>query len=168
MGPSTMPDIILATCRGHPNIQADHDTTLELEEAPILTIRGDCVVCVECRNTRPLRETAAKKALAKLVIAAMNPFIKPYIAYTVIDGFLPGESPRRLVVRKSNYRDDSLMICSSLSASELPADVKKLLRSSYTRCYVLLVSSTLGTDIDTVYELAGCVVKDTGDTNNPG
>ncbi len=155
-------------CRGHPNVQAAHPTTLELEEESFLTIRGDCIVCVKCKGAGKLRELAAEKGLAKLFIIAINPFLSPYIAYAIIDGFFPAKYPERLIVRKSLRRENSISICSSLSASELPGSLRRLLKSSYTKCYVLVASSTLGDNVDTVYELARCIVKDTGSTSRAG
>jgi len=160
--------LALSKCKGHPNIQASHPTTLELEEEPFLTIRGDCIVCVECTDADELRRLATRRGLAKLFIVAMNPFLSPYIAYAIVDGFLPAKQPRRLIVRKSAHRENSVIICSSLSASELPSDLRRLLRSNYTKCYALLVSSTLGGNVDAVYELAGCIVKDTSSSNGAG
>ena len=158
----------LLRCRGHPNIQASHPSTLELEEESFLTIRGDCIVCIECTGADELRRLATGKGLAKLFIVAMNPFLSPYIAYAIVDGFLPAKQPKRLIARKSAHRENSVIICSSLSASELPSDLRKLLRSNYTKCYALLVSSTLSDNIDAVYELVGCVVKDTSSTSRAG
>ncbi len=160
--------LTLLRCRGHPNIQASHPTTLELEEEPFLTIRGDCIVCIECTGAEELRRLTTGKGLAKLFIVAMNTFLSPYIAYTIIDGFLPAKRPKRLIVRKSAHRENSVIICSSLSASELPSDLRKLLRSNYTKCYALLVSSTLSDNIDAVYELAGCIVKDASSASRAG
>jgi len=160
--------LTLLRCRGHPDVQVSHPTTLELEEESFLTIRGDCIVCIECTGADELRKLAAGKGLVKLFIVAMNPFLSPYIAYAIVDGFLPAKQPKRLIVRKSTHRENSVIICSSLSALELPSDLRKLLRSNYTKCYALLVSSTLGGDVDAVYELAGCIVKDASSANGAG
>jgi hypothetical protein len=155
----------LLSCRGHPNVQAAHETTLELEESPNLTIRGDCIICVECKNTDSARQLVAERGLSKLFLIAVNPFIKPYVAGLSIDGFSPGKKPRRLIVRKSYYTKDALMICSSKSAAELPAEFRKLLQSSYTKCFALLVLSRPIDHINSIYELAGCVVEDTSHPN---
>ncbi len=157
--------LALSRCKGHPNIQASHPTTLELEEESFLTIRGDCIVCIECTGADKLRRLAAGKGLAKLFIVAVNPFLSPYIAYAIVDGFLPAKKPKRLIVRKSAHRENSVMVCSSLGASELPIGLRKMLRSSYTKCYALIAFSTPGDNVDTIYELAGCIVKDAGSTS---
>jgi len=161
-------DIVLLRCRGHPNVQAYHETTLELEESNVLTVRGDCIICTSCSNTDKARRLAARKGIARALLVAVNPFIEPYIASAEVNGFLPGREPRRLIIRRSSYVGDSLVVCSDRSASQLPAEMRKLLQSSYTMCYALLVASILSDDIDSIYELAGCIIEDTLSPSSAG
>ena len=39
--------VIFMMCRGHPNVQLTHETTLEFSPEEILGIRGDCILCIE-------------------------------------------------------------------------------------------------------------------------
>ena len=36
------------TCKGHPNIRAEHNRTIEFTKDPDLTERGDCIIGVSC------------------------------------------------------------------------------------------------------------------------
>jgi len=150
----------LLKCRGHPNVQLTHRTTFELEAAERLTPRGDCVACVSCRGGGG----CGAEGPGVLFIAAFG-LEEPYVATARVYGWsLPMPRGGRMVVRKSGERRNSLMVHASASAAELPAELRRLLSSSFTRCYVLRVTLTgLGDEVDAVDVLPGGVVEDPGD-----
>ncbi|NOZ89550.1 MAG: DUF371 domain-containing protein [Crenarchaeota archaeon] len=165
--------LVLLRCRGHPNVQLAHASTLELEAGERLTIRGDCVACVACRGPLgEVEEAASRRGLAKLFIAAWHPW-PPRVEAAVVDGLSPAERPQgRLVVRRSCHRRGSVMVAASASASTLPRGLASLLSSGYSVCYALLVYYTpqgAEAEVDAVYEAAGCVVEDAeGRGQGPG
>ncbi|WP_168371200.1 DUF371 domain-containing protein [Pyrodictium occultum] len=160
--------IRLLRCRGHPNVQLAHPSTLELEREPRLTPRGDCVACVSCQGS--IAGCSSGKGLAALYIAALS-LHPPGAAGAVVEGLSPAAEPGRLIARRSCHRRDSVVIAADKAARDLPEGLRRLLASSYTRCLALYVVFTPDGDVDTVYELAGCVVEDPGGgdpARNPG
>ena len=155
--------LVLLRCRGHPDVQLYHSSTLEIETEERLTVRGDCIACVSCRgDVERLEEAASGKGLGKLVLAALFPW-PPRLAWGVVDGLLPGERPGgRLVARKSCHRRGSLLVAASRSAAELPRELALTLSSGFARCLAVYASFTpegFEEEVDAVYEAAGCVVE---------
>lgn len=160
--------VALLRCRGHPNVQLYHESTLELEKEARLTIRGDCIACIGCRDGGEA-ECASRRGLAKLYIAAFNSFYAASgkVGVVAIDGLAPGVKPGRSIVRKSCYAQDSLVLRASVSARDLPASIKSLLQSSFTRCTALyIVFTPASINVDSIYELSGCIVENTPGSSN--
>lgn len=148
--------IELYRCRGHPNVQLVHDTTLELTSEDRLTPRGDCIACVSCRGEG---KCLSRKGLGKLFIAALG-LEEPHYAGIVVDGIAPGAARvERMVARKSRHGGDTILAEASRAASDAGRPLRKLLASSFTRCYALFVVL----DINPEDVLTGRVVEDTGD-----
>ena len=148
--------IELYQCRGHPNVQLAHDTTLELTSESRLTPRGDCIACISCRGEG---RCLSRKGLGKLFIAALG-LEEPHYAGIVIDGIAPGAARmERMIVRKSRHGSDTLLAEASRAASGVGHPLRRLLASSFTRCYALFVVL----DVNPKDVLAGRVVKDAGD-----
>ncbi len=93
---------------------------------------------------------------------------EPYVATARVYGWsLPRPSGGRMIVRRSGERRNSLMIRASASAAELPGGLRRLLSSSFTRCFVLRVTlAGLGDEVDAVDVLPGGVVEDAGDSGD--
>ncbi len=153
----------LLRCRGHPNVQLAHRSTFELEAGERLTPRGDCVACVSCRGGGGCEAEGP----GVLFIAAFG-LEEPYVATARVYGWsLPRPPGGRMVVRKSGERRNSLMIRASASAAELPDALRRLLSSSFARCFVLRVTlAGLGDEVDPVDVLPGGVVEDPGDAGD--
>ena len=152
--------IALLRCRGHPNVQAHHRSTLELEEESRLTVRGDCVVCVSCQGSDVARECSSMKGLGKLVIAALRPY-PPGVEAAGVDGYTPGQRPGRLIARRGCHLSNSILVGASHSAGSLPPRLRRSLSSGFTRCLALLVSyrpEGVDEDVHPVDALPGCVV----------
>ena len=65
---------VYIACRGHPNVQLLHETTLEATVEDRLTPRGDCIACVGAR----VRVEGECRGLARGVIVAVNPWLGSY------------------------------------------------------------------------------------------
>ena len=146
----------LIRCRGHPNVQLAHPSTLELDRRGRLTPRGDCVACVSCRGGG---RCAAKRGLAAMyfaVLALEPPFYAGFRVFGVSPGRPVGE---RMVVRRSLHPADSVMVAASTPARGVPGEARRLLASSFSRCLVLHVVL----DVDAEDVLAGGVVENPED-----
>ena len=151
-----------AECRGHADVQLGHRSTLELEARGTLTIRGDCVACVSCRNTEELEDCAGLRGLGKLFIVGFS-LSPPHVEGLVVDGLLPGKPPRgRLVARKSCHRP-ALLLGAPVAAADASTGLRLVLSSPTGRCVALLFALTGCGEVDPVYEAAGCVVEDPRD-----
>ncbi|OWJ55203.1 hypothetical protein Pdsh_04015 [Pyrodictium delaneyi] len=157
--------IKLLQCRGHPNVQLSHPSTLELEKEASLTPRGDCIACVSCKGD--LGECVEEKGLAALYIAALS-FFPPGVASTIVSGLSPAARPRRLIARRSCHRVDSIVIAANRAAADVPENLRRLLMSSYTRCLALYLVLAPDDNVDTVYESVGCIVEDMSDRGASG
>jgi len=150
----------LLRCHGHPNVQLQHGSTLELDASPRLTPRGDCVACVGCRGEG---KCAERPGLAAFYLAVFS-LEDPIYAGLRIYGFSPGVSPTgRMVIRKSLHRRDSVIIGASLAARDVPSLVRRLLASSFARCLALHV--VLELDVEAEDILPRSVVEDPHDGN---
>ncbi len=132
MYPLKLDEVILA--RGHENISATHETTIEITKEPRLSESGDCIVAV-----------SANKALSDLSSEFKKNLLKDHADITVsleaggVTETLTAHGSSRLilthptdiVVRKSNYVcSRTLAIQADKSASELSRDLVKKLKNS--------------------------------------
>ncbi|MGB8779467.1 MAG: DUF371 domain-containing protein [Candidatus Bathyarchaeia archaeon] len=130
--PLKLDEVILA--RGHENISATHETTIEITKEPRLSESGDCIVAV-----------SANKALSDLSSEFKKNLLKDHADITVsleaggVTETLTAHGSSRLilthptdiVVRKSNYVcSRTLAIQADKSASELSRDLVKKLKNS--------------------------------------
>lgn len=154
-----------AECRGHAAVQLGHRSTLELEARDSLTLRGDCVACVSCRDVEELEGCARLRGLGKLFIVGFT-LSPPYVEGLVVDGLLPGEEASgRLVARKSCHRP-ALLNAASAAAMDASPGARLVLSSPTGRCVALLFALTGCEEVDAVYEAAGCVVENPRDTED--
>lgn len=131
-------------CRGHPNIQATHSSTLEFEEKESLTPRGDCIVCISCSKITT-NNCHLYPGYAKVLLIAMQP-LPPAISSLEIHGRPSLDKTRRLIIRKSTERKNALLIQASKAARDIPLTMKKLLQSPFTNCIALYASLNLRID----------------------
>ncbi len=101
-------DVIIA--RGHANVTAKNERTLEITRDPYVTRSGDCIIACCADKAGPdlseeLREALARPGIVKIVVEAEG-------IEEVITGrtpLAPPTNPYRLVVRRSRYVDDSTL-----------------------------------------------------------
>ena len=120
---------VYIACRGHPNVQLLHETTLEATVEDRLTPRGDCIACVEAR----VRIAGACRGLARGVIVAVNPWLGSY--YRVFTG-LAGDCAKP-IIRRSRTCGNSIVCASTVAATDL-REALELFRSPFTRVYILV------------------------------
>ena len=126
------------SARGHPNISATHETTLEVTRAASLTTQGDCIVGVSASQSLidipddlkfQLRQSDAKIILELRIGGLYKTVIRgqghPGLAFS---------SPEVMICRKSEYVDDcTLMIHSNIAAMDLSRDLVELLQDPNTK-----------------------------------
>ncbi|MET1101854.1 MAG: DUF371 domain-containing protein [Pyrodictiaceae archaeon] len=129
-------------CRGHPNILANHEGTLEITSDNFLTPRGECIIGIAAKYLGGEGKDS-KGAFSKLIIIALpllprEPMLEK--VYGLSSG-MANPNARRLIVRKSAYIDDkTIMVSATKAASDLNKKFKEAMRSPFTRCLILYTS----------------------------
>ncbi len=121
---------VVVWCRGHPNVQLLHETTLEATGEPRLTPRGDCIACVSAR----VHVEGRCEGLARGLIVALNPWLgvrEVQFTGVACDCSKP-------VIRRSGTCSGCIACRASVSARDL-SHLRQLLSSPFTRV-VLVVS----------------------------
>jgi len=140
-------DVVVA--RGHPNVRALHETTLEITRDEHITPRGDCIVGV-----------GADKGAADLSEDIKRILTSPSsIVYLIIrtgglrevvrgrgDPRLTLSDKRSMVFRKSSYIDSrTVMVCADKAAADLDrALVEELKRGTRLVAYIVASSEPIG------------------------
>ena len=140
-------DVVVA--RGHPNVRALHETTLEITRDEHITPRGDCIVGVGAdKGAADLSEDL------KRILTSPNS-----IAYLIIrtggleevvrgrgDPRLTLSDKRSMVFRKSSYIDGrTVMVCADKAAADLDrALVEELKRGTRLVAYIVASSEPIG------------------------
>ncbi len=131
--------------KGHPNIKAQHKTTLEVTTEDYVTHRGDCIIAVAADkaaadiNPRLLAELALGYSLAIAIEAG-----------SLIDVFFaqgaPGHTPSSktsIVIRRSTYLDDrTLAVHSTKAARDIDRKLAAKLRELTTVTIYLATAPT--------------------------
>jgi len=139
------------TCRGHPNVLAKHRSTLEVTTENFLTLRGDCIICVEADKSASSLSSEVKEVLRSegygyLLVSTQN--------FTELvkgrgSAGLTMTSTVKMIVRKSSFISDAtILIKADKSAGDLNRDLVRELRGGVVR--VFLVASDLPLSNDEV------------------
>ena len=129
--------------RGHPNVRAEHPTTLEVTRDEFLTPRGDCIVGVAGSKGASEIDNCVKEVLrsgGKLVAVVLvegGPF-----DYLVAEGsnLMTFTEGRKVIIRRSTYVDGSTIgIRATKAAKDIRRDVVEALRQG-RRGYLILVA----------------------------
>ena len=133
------------TCRGHPNIQLTHETTLEFSPDNYLGIRGDCILCIELATHLYIPDLSVcqanqnRKTRVMLEIFIVPP---PWSNIEIQKINIICENlcdPEGFVLRKSTYCDKrTLAIGCDKSAAELRVleHLKAAVSDPFTKIYV--------------------------------
>jgi hypothetical protein len=131
--------------KGHPNIAATHQTTLEITKDTWLTKRGDCVIAVNA--SKGLSELSASfKASCRNSQARITARFQVGKIVDIVEGegseMLPLNHAREMVARKSSHISDrTLMIQADRAACDIGRDLINALKSPETVVEVLLTVS---------------------------
>lgn len=129
--------------RGHPNVRAEHSTTLEVTRDEFLTPRGDCIVGVAGSKGASEIDNCVKEVLRSggrlvaVVLVEGGPF-----DYLVAEGsnLMTFTEGRKVIIRRSTYVDGSTIgIRATKAARDIRRDVVEALRQG-RRGYLILVA----------------------------
>lgn len=137
------PVIVAIFAHGHENIQATHETTLEITKEPTLTKRGDCIIAVEATNGAadlPLEfKEAARKKDAQITITIEAGELKEIVRAKGSPRLL-FTHPTDLVVRKTDYVcGRTLAITADKAASDLSRKLVEKIQDCNQRIRITLV-----------------------------
>jgi hypothetical protein len=137
------PVIVAIFAHGHENIQATHETTLEITKEPTLTKRGDCIIAVEATNGAadlPLEfKEAARKKGAQITITIEAGELKEIVRAKGSPRLL-FTHPTDLVVRKTDYVcGRTLAITADKAASDLSRKLVEKIQDCNQRIRITLV-----------------------------
>ncbi len=136
------PVIVAIFAHGHENIQATHETTLEITKEPTLTKRGDCIIAVEATNGAadlPLEfKEAARKKGAQITITIEAGELKEIVRAKGSSRLL-FTHPTDLVVRKTDYVcGRTLAITADKAASDLSRKLVEKIQDCNQRIRITL------------------------------
>lgn len=136
------PVIVAIFAHGHENIQATHETTLEITKEPTLTKRGDCIIAVEATNGAadlPLEfKEAARKKGAQITITIEAGELKEIVRAKGSPRLL-FTHPTDLVVRKTDYVcGRTLAIKADKAASDLSRKLVEKIQDCNQRIRITL------------------------------
>jgi len=128
--------------RGHPNITAKHKTTFEITRDPYVTPRGDCIIAVSASKAaydlspefKQLLKSGSTVVTLKLEAGPFTWTVRGYGSreMTLTD-------VKSMVFRKSQYVcPRTVMVKADSSASDLPREVLRLLKSPDTVVHITL------------------------------
>ncbi len=131
---------------GHVNVTAKHRSTIELTKDEYLTPRGDCIIGIKaCKALRDFSQE-----FKELVKRDGSIIIAIFIADDTYD-FVVGRgsskltltSDRKIIIRKSEYVDQStIMIKSNKAAKDLNRRLIKKLRDPSAVLYAVFIALT--------------------------
>ena len=125
--------IFIFHCRGHPNMTAEHKTTLEITTDKNITQRGDCIVGV--RSSKNFVEISE---IMKEEMRKEGSKIRVQIRINDLEEIIEGKgSPeldftdsRAIIIRKSSFIcSRTLMINSNKAARDISRDIINLMKN---------------------------------------
>lgn len=121
------------TARGHRNIRATHERTVEVTREPHLTTRGDCIVAVAAeRGLGDMPEEMRGAARSPEAIISLTIKVGD-AAFTTTgrgDPDLTWDHPTDMVARVSGYVcPRTLMVCADKATIHMPRPMVQLLKN---------------------------------------
>lgn len=134
--------------RGHKNVRAAHEVTLEFTKEEYLSLRGDCIVGVS--STKALRDFSEEfKELARRpTTVIITLIVGGNGVYDVVVGRgssgLTYSDETKVIIRRSNYvSGNTAAILSDKAARDLRRDLVEYMRSGDARALVVMVATDL-------------------------
>ena len=142
-------DVVRA--RGHPNVRATHQSTLEITKETFLTPRGDCIIGVSADKAAADLNDRIKSVLKNdeslvLVIIRVENLFTSVMARGSRSLLLTSETS--IVVRKSTYIDDrTVAIKSDKAAIDIPRRITQKLRGKSPLELTIIAASPPHTEL---------------------
>ena len=131
----------------HPNITAKHPTTLEITKDKWLSRRGDCIIGVNADKSlvdfsAEFKNMVRNKDTIVIVILSIGNIKEIIVGHG--DPRLTYSSPRKIIIRRSSYIDESTaLIRSSKAARDLDRMLVSKLRSEDIRLRIMFIALKL-------------------------
>ena len=131
---------------GHENVKAEHKTTIEITKDDYLTPRGDCIIGIRANKSLNELSSTFKEIARKEDSIILAIFIADEV-YDVVIGKgssrLTLSNSRKIIIRKSEYIDDStIMIKSNKAAKDLNRELIDKLKNPETQLYAVFIAFT--------------------------
>jgi len=142
-------DVVRA--RGHPNVKAIHQSTLEVTKETFLTPRGDCIIGVSADKAAADLNDRLKSILKNdeslvLVVIRVENLFTSVVARGSRDLLLTSETS--MVIRRSTYVDDrTIAIRSDKAAIDLPRRITRKLRGESPLELTIMAASPPHTEL---------------------
>lgn len=139
--------IEIVKARGHVNITAKHETTIEVIRDDYLTPQGDCIIGVNANKassdlSEDFKETLKNNDTVLIVVLLSRSTYDYLIARG--SSSLKLTDRRKIIIRKSDYIDDAtLAIKSNKAAKDLSRELVRELVDG-AQLYVVLIAIRLG------------------------
>ncbi|AEM37979.1 protein of unknown function DUF371 [Pyrolobus fumarii 1A] len=129
--------LIVGTCRGAMNIQASHSSTLEFSSENMVTVRGDCIVCIGLKIG--LHKWCEEGKACIEIIVMPPPWRGDKPKRIVIKCLYAGPArSNNLVARRSEYVDSRTLASQcNMAADDIPNDTKRVLADPFTLVYII-------------------------------
>jgi hypothetical protein len=126
------------SARGHPNITANHGTTLEVTKDSALTLQGDCIIGVSASHSvvdiPEEIKFRMRQADAKIILEFRIGGLFKVVVEGVGHPGLAFDDSEVMIVRKSDFVDGrTLMIRANIAANELSRDLVEQLQDPNTK-----------------------------------
>lgn len=129
--------------RGHPNVTAKHETTLEVTKDEYLSPRGDCIVGVRSnRGASELNDCVKQTLKGGGTLLAVIVSESGFFDHLVAEGSeaMTFSDDRRVILRRSSYVCGSTIgVRASKAANDLSRELVEALRRG-ERGYLILVA----------------------------
>jgi len=131
---------------GHENVRAKHRTTIEITKDDYLTPRGDCIIGIKANKSLNEFSSTFKEVAKREDSIILAIFIADEV-YDIVIGKgsskLTLSNNRKIIIRKSEYIDDStIMIKSNKAAKDLNRKLIDKLKNPETQLYAVFIALT--------------------------
>lgn len=124
------------TARGHPNIRATHEKTVEVTRETHLTTRGDCIAAIKAEKGLPDLSLEMKKAANRsgsIISLTIRVGEKAFTTIGHGDPELTWEHPTDIIARMSGYKcPRTLMVHADKATIHMPRSLVQQLKNPET------------------------------------
>ena len=132
----------LVRCRGHPDVQLLHKSTLEFTPDKVVTIRGDCIFCVESMSTLLVSEKDPVDHIIQNAVIEIIVMPPPWSKSEPMRLSVKCNSicnPDGIILRKSGHCDKrTLAIQCDAAAKDIRMNIDSIASDSFTKIYIIV------------------------------